>query len=163
MYNMGLLGSSTSPPELTSHCLGSLLYLFSSFQNWIWCISYWFGRTESLDHAMQTLCQRLSNHSICSKYIWKVLAKMRNDVSIKLKFLEENKVSVFSTFWDFFVSVNSVIIESTLEPPGDRGTDPPVQLKVCVYRTTWLPESRVPLRLQPAFADLSPLMGQAVL
>lgn len=30
MYNMGLLGSSTSPPELTSHCLGSLLYLFSS-------------------------------------------------------------------------------------------------------------------------------------
>lgn len=53
----------------------------------------------------------------------------------------------------FFVSVNSVIIESTLEPPGDRGTDPPVQLKVCVWSHTWLAESRVPCACSSAFAD----------
>ena len=27
---------------------------------------------------------------------------MRKDVSVKLKFLEENKVNVFFTFWNFF-------------------------------------------------------------
>ena len=56
----------------------------------------------------------------------------------------------------FFVSVNSLIIELTLEPPGDWGHWPSSAVGSPRVRHTWFLEPRAPLCLQPHICRLSP-------
>ena len=88
MYNMGLLGSSASPVCFTYSSLSRIEY--DAYRTDLEELNLGprdantLPKIEQSQHLFQAHKEKYD--------------KMRNDVSVKLKFLEENKVNVFFTF-----------------------------------------------------------------
>lgn len=102
MYSMTLLYISNSPPELISSVFvaRSIYSLFSR-------IEYDAYRTDleelNLGPRDANTLPKIEQSQHLFQAHKEKYDKMRNDVSIKLKLLEENKVNSFFTVWDLSV------------------------------------------------------------
>lgn len=102
MYSMTLLYISNSPPELISSVFVAW-FIYSLFSR----IEYDAYRTDleelNLGPRDANTLPKIEQSQHLFQAHKEKYDKMRNDVSIKLKLLEENKVNSFFTVWDLSV------------------------------------------------------------